>query len=149
MNLSGVTDARIHEEYVRRFTIAAGEHIRSSAQAAKHFRAFFHEADRREQFVVLFVNGQKQVLATEVLFTGSITSSAIYPREVVQRVLDVGAAAVAFAHNHPSGATEPSASDRQVTRKLQTALDAIDVQVLDHIILGGEDYLSFADAGLI
>jgi len=149
MTLAEISDDTLHEEYVKRFTIPAGESIRSSEAAADHFRAFFREADRREQFVVLFLNGQNQVLTTEVLFTGSLTSSAVYPREVVQRVIELGAAAVVFAHNHPSGSLKPSSHDRKVTQKLQTALDSIDVRVLDHIILGGGEFYSFADTGLL
>lgn len=149
MNITEISNDMLHEEYVKRFTIPAGESIRSSSGCADHFRGFFQGPNRREQFVVLFLNGQNQVLATEVLFEGSLTSSAVYPREVVQRVIEVGAAAVVFAHNHPSGSIQPSNQDRMVTKKLQTALESIDVQVLDHIIIGGGEYNSFADTGIL
>jgi len=149
MNIAEISDDIIHEEYVRRFTISGGESIRSASACADHFRAFFKDADRREQFVALFLNGQNQVLETEVLFAGSLTSSAVYPREVIQRVLELGAAAIVFAHNHPSGSISPSSHDRKVTQKLATALEAIDVRVLDHIILGGSEFYSFAEAGLL
>jgi len=78
-----------------------------------------------------------------------LMSSAVYPREVITRVIDLGAAAVIFGHNHPSGCLTPSSSDRAVTKKLQTALEAIDVAVLDHIIIGGSEHYSFADNGLL
>ncbi len=99
--------------------------------------------------MVIFLNGQHQVLTTEVLFAGSLTSSAVFPREVITRVIDLGAAAVIFGHNHPSGCLTPSSSDRAVTKKLQTALEAIDVSVLDHIIIGGSEHYSFADNRLL
>ena len=149
MNISSISDSEILNEYVRRFTISAGQSIKNAREAADHFRAYFSDAAKREQFVVCFLNGQHRVLTTEVLFTGSITTSAVYPREVVQRILDLGAAAVMFAHNHPSGELTPSNSDRAVTKKLQTALTAIDVDILDHIIIGGAEYFSFADHRLL
>ena len=149
MNLTSINDSEILKEYVRRFTIQAGDRIKSSREAADHFRAFFSDAAKREQFVVAYLNGQNMLISTEPLFVGSITTSAVYPREVVQRILDVGAAAVMFAHNHPSGETTPSSSDRAVTKKLQTALKAIDVEVLDHLIIGAGEYFSFADSNFI
>ncbi len=149
MNISSISDSDLLSEYIRRFTVKAGESIKTSKEAAAHFRAYFADAAKREQFVVCFLNGQHRVLATEKLFTGSITTSAVYPREVVQRVLDLGAAAVMFSHNHPSGELTPSSSDRAVTKKLQTALAAIDVDVLDHIIIGGAEHYSFSDNRII
>ena len=150
MNISSISDSAIMEEYVKRFTIKAGKGIKTSREAADHFRAYFAEsAKKREQFVVCFLNGQHRVLATETLFVGSITTSAVYPREVVQRILDLGAAAVMFSHNHPSGELTPSSSDCAVTKKLQTALAAIDVDVLDHIIIGGAEHYSFSDNRII
>lgn len=149
MNLSKVKDSDILTEYVRRFTIQAGQRISSAREAADHFRGFFAGASKREMFVCCFLNGQHQVLTTETLFTGSLSTSAVYPREVIQRVLDLGSGAVIFAHNHPSGELTPSNSDRAVTKKLQTALEAIDVAALDHLIIGGSEYYSFADHHLL
>ncbi len=149
MNLSAINDSDILSEYVRRFTIKAGESIKTSKEAAAHFRAYFAEAAKREQFVVCFLNGAHNVVSTETLFVGSITTSAVYPREVVQRILDLGAAAVILAHNHPSGELTPSGSDRSVTKKLQTALTAIDVEILDHIIIGHDQHFSFSDHHLL
>jgi DNA repair protein RadC len=149
MNLSAINDSDLLSEYIRRFTIKAGQSIRGSSEAAVHFRAYFAEAAKREQFVVCFLNGQHKVVSTETLFVGSITTSAVYPREVVQRILDLGAAAVILAHNHPSGEVSPSNSDRAVTKKLQTALTAIDVEILDHIIIGHDQHFSFSDHHLL
>jgi len=150
MNLSQVNDATILSEYVKRFTISAGAHLPSSRAAADHFRAYFSsEATKREMFVVCYLNGQHEILETEVLFKGDLTTSAVYPRIVIERVIVLGAAVVMFGHNHPSGRTTPSSSDRAVTRKLQTALKSIDVDLLDHIIVGGEEYYSFSDNRLL
>ncbi len=149
MNLSAVNDTEILNEYVRRFTIPAGQRISSAKAAADHFRAYFATAAKREQFVVCFLNNQHQVLCTECLFEGTINSSAVYPRTVIERVLELGCGSLMFCHNHPSGNTDPSNSDRAVTRKLETALNAIDVDVLDHIILGGSEFYSFADHHLL
>ena len=147
--VSTVSDAEILTEYVRRFNIAGGESIGSGKEAAFHIRAFFSDASKKEKFVVIFLNGQHQVLTTEVLFAGSLTSSAVFPREVITRIIDLGAAAVVLGHNHPSGLTTPSNSDRAVTKKLQTALNAIDTEILDHIIIGGSEHYSFADNRLL
>jgi len=147
--VSTVSDAEILTEYVRRFTIKAGEHISDAKTAANFFRCFFADAAKKEKFVVLFMNSQHQVLLAEELFVGSISSSSVFPREVITRVIELGAAAVMFAHNHPSGCISPSSSDRAVTKKLQTALSALDVDTLDHIILGGSEHFSFADHHLL
>jgi DNA repair protein RadC len=148
-NFSSISDSEILNEYIRRFTISAGEPIRDAGEAAFHFRAFFAGASKREFFVVCFLNAQHRVLSTEILFAGSISTAAVFPREVVTRIIELGANAVMFAHNHPSGSVTPSGSDRAVTKKLQTVLAAIDVDVLDHIIVGGSEYFSFADHRLI
>ncbi len=150
LHISNVSDTDILNEYVRRFTLPPGAaYINRSRSAADHLRAYFADAAKREKFVVCFLNGQHQLITTEVLFEGSLTSSAVFPREVLGRVLDLGAGSVLLGHNHPSGCTDPSSSDRAVTKKLQTALGAIDVEILDHIIIGGGDYYSFADHNLI
>jgi len=147
--ISSISDSKILEEYVRRFTIQAGESIGSAKVAANHFRAFFSDASKKERFIVCYLNGQHQVLSTEVLFEGSLTTSAVYPREVITRVIETASAAIVVAHNHPSGLTTPSSSDRAVTKKLSTALAAIDVDLLDHIIVGGAEHYSFADNHLL
>ena len=149
VDVTQVSDSEILAEYVNLFTIKAGESIKSAKEAANNFRSYFSGASKKEFFVCCFLNGQHQMLSTEVLFEGSLTTSAVYPREVITRVIDLGAAAVILGHNHPSGLTTPSSSDRAVTRKLQTALNAIDVEVLDHIIIGGAEHYSFADNRLL
>ena len=150
VDVSEVSDTEIMAEWVKRFTIKAGESIRSAKEAADHFRSyFFADASKKEKFVVCFLNGQHQVITTEVLFEGSLSNSSVHPREVITRVIELGSAAVILAHNHPSGNTTPSSSDRAVTKKLQTALNAIDSEILDHIIVGHGDHFSFADQRLL
>jgi DNA repair protein RadC len=102
-----------------------------------------------ESFVVLFVDAQNRVLACEEMFRGTLTQTAVYPREVVKRALAVNAAAVILAHNHPSGLAEPSFADNTLTRSLANALSMVDVRVLDHLIVAGNTVLSYAERGLL
>lgn len=104
---------------------------------------------RREVFVCLFLDTQHRVICCEELFLGTIDASSVYPREVVQRSLALNAAAVIFAHNHPSGITEPSQADRHITLRLREALALVDVRVLDHMIIGDGPVLSMAERGLL
>ncbi|HCE2682931.1 TPA: DNA repair protein RadC [Vibrio parahaemolyticus] len=100
----------------------------------------------REVFGVMFLDNQHQLIAFEELFQGTIDAASIYPREVVKAALKHNAAAVIFAHNHPSKVADPSQSDRRVTRRLVDALALVDIRVLDHIVVGGE-CVSFAEKG--
>lgn len=103
----------------------------------------------KEHFVAIFLNAKNRVLASEILFSGSLTASAVYPREVVIKALGHQAAAVIFAHNHPSGDVTPSASDRDITRKLLFALGFVGITVHEHLIVGSQGVYSFAAQGLI
>jgi len=103
----------------------------------------------RESFLAVFLDAQNQLIRCEMLFEGTLTSSAVYPREVFRRVLELKAASVIFAHNHPSGCVEPSESDIQITSDLMLAASLMDVRVLDHIIVGTTTHYSFADHGLL
>jgi len=102
-----------------------------------------------EVFSCLFLNNQHQVLAYEELFYGTINGASVYPRVVVKRALHHNAAAVIFSHNHPSGLPEPSQADKTITKQLTDSLSLIDVKVLDHIIIGGAETMSFAERGLL
>jgi DNA repair protein RadC len=101
----------------------------------------------REAFLVLFLNAKNKVLGTETLFEGTLTSSSVYPREVVKAALEHRAAAVIFAHNHPSGDPTPSAEDLMITQKLLTALHLVGIMVHEHLIIGADHCYSFADHG--
>ena len=103
----------------------------------------------REVFVVLFLDAQNRVLGQEELFAGTLTQTSVYPREVVKRALHHNAAAVIFAHNHPSGVAEPSRADEQLTSALKQALGLVDVRVLDHFVIAGNVALSFAERGML
>ena len=102
-----------------------------------------------EVFVCLFMDAQHRVTRTEELFRGSLTQTSVYPREVVKAALAANAAAVIFAHNHPSGAAQPSQADELLTRQLKEALALVEVKVLDHFIVAGNQTLSFAERGLL
>ncbi|WP_446808635.1 RadC family protein [Methylomonas sp. 2BW1-5-20] len=102
-----------------------------------------------EVFVCLFLDNQHRLIEYEELFRGTIDGASVFPREVVKRCLQLNAAAVIFAHNHPSGINEPSPADRKITDKLKAALGMIDVRVLDHFIVGDGEPYSFAEHRLI
>jgi DNA repair protein RadC len=102
-----------------------------------------------EVFVCLWLDAQHKVIAIEEPFRGTLTQTSVYPREIVKAALAANAAAVIFAHNHPSGVAQPSQSDELLTRSLKEALALVDVKVLDHFIVAGNQALSFAERGLL
>ena len=102
-----------------------------------------------EVFAVLYLDAQNRVIEAEELFRGTLTQTSVYPREVVKRALHFNAAAVIFAHNHPSGVAEPSRADELLTSSLKQALAFVDVKVLDHFIVGGNSAMSFAERGAL
>ncbi len=103
----------------------------------------------QEVFMVIFLDAQHRVIASEEMFQGTLTQTSVYPREVVKRALHHNAAAVILAHNHPSGIAEPSQSDRLLTDALKQALALVDVRMLDHFIVAGTICLSFAERGMV
>jgi len=102
-----------------------------------------------EVFVAIFMDAQNRTLATEELFRGTLTQTSVYPREVVKQALRHNAAAVIFAHNHPSGVAEPSHADELLTQGLKQSLALVDIKVLDHFIVAGTGVMSFAEKGLL
>ena len=106
-------------------------------------------ARAHEVFVVLFLDAQHRVLSSAELFRGSLTQTSVYPREVVKSALAANAAAVIFAHNHPPGVAQPSQADEMLTRQLKDALSLVEIRVLDHFIVAGNQTLSFAERGLL
>lgn len=105
---------------------------------------------RHEVFFALWLDAQHRLITAEVLFSGSLTQTSVYPREVIKHALAHNAAAVIFAHNHPSGVAEPSAADRTLTHELKQALAMVDVKILDHFIVAGMgEPLSFAERGML
>ena len=122
--------------------------IRSADEVIDYLKHNLRDKSR-EVFLVIYLNGRNQILKMEELFQGTLTTSAVYPREVVKRALVNDAAALVFVHNHPSGNPNPSQDDLIITKKLKEAAQAIDVSVHDHLIIAGNDVYSFADHGLI
>ncbi|OMO34606.1 hypothetical protein BH582_00470 [Vibrio sp. 10N.222.47.A9] len=106
------------------------------------------KAYEREVFAVMFLDNQHHLISFEELFFGTIDSASVYPREVVKAALKTNAAAVIFAHNHPSGDATPSQADKRITLKLKDALALVDIRVLDHIVIG-DSAVSFAERGLL
>ncbi len=104
---------------------------------------------QQEVFLVLFLDTQHRVIASEELFHGTLSQTSVYPREVVKRALAHNAAALILAHNHPSGVAEPSQADQLLTNALKQALALVDVRVLDHFIVAAGQTLSFAEKGLL
>ena len=105
--------------------------------------------DDREHFVVIFLTTQHQVIAKEVMFSGTIDAARVYPREILKRCLELNGDAVILAHNHPSGVLEPSMADIAITEKIKTVCDVVDIRVLDHIIVTGQGAISLAERGLV
>ncbi len=105
--------------------------------------------EEREVFTAVWLDAQNRVRVVEDLFVGTLTQTSVYPREVVKSALRHNACSVVFSHNHPSGVSEPSTADRNLTRHLTDALAHVDVRVLDHIIVTASDAVSFAERGYI
>src|SRR6266705_511599 len=121
----------------------------SSPRAVRDYLRLALAGREQEVFVVLLLDAQHRVIACEELFHGTLTQTSVYPREVVKCSLKHNAAAVIFAHNHPSGVAEPCHADELLTRSLKSALALVDIQVLDHFIVAGTRTMSFAERGLL
>ncbi|HIQ07366.1 MAG TPA: JAB domain-containing protein [Thiotrichaceae bacterium] len=137
-------------EMSRRFfseKLARGDELTSIAMVKDYLKSKLRDY-QYEVFACIFLDNRHRVIEYEELFMGTIDSASVYPREVVKKVLGYNAAAIIFAHNHPSGIAEPSESDREITGRLKQALALIDVRVLDHFVIGDE-VVSFAERGLL
>ncbi|OXZ87521.1 phage DNA repair protein [Escherichia coli] len=121
----------------------------TSTHAAREWLILNMAGLEREEFRVLYLNNQNQLIAGETLFTGTINRTEVHPREVIKRALYHNAAAVVLAHNHPSGEVTPSKADRLITERLVQALALVDIRVPDHLIVGGSQVFSFAEHGLL
>jgi DNA repair protein RadC len=136
----------------------AGRYLRDRAKNKAFFGSskavfdfLFHSMRdlKREVFKVLFLNRKNELIMDRDVFLGSLTGSAVYPREIMTLALEYRAAALVFVHNHPSGDPSPSEEDRKLTKDLVWSSRLLMIQVLDHIIIGNNSYYSFADEGLI
>jgi len=121
----------------------------SSPALVRDFLRLMLANKQHEVFIGIFLDAKNHAIATEELFSGTLTQTSVYPREIIKRALHHNAAAIIFAHNHPSGVAEPSHADKILTQSLKQALAFIDVKVLDHFIIGNGAALSFAEHDLI
>lgn len=135
--------AAILESRIRRSTV-----FDSPSVVKDYIRANIGGAER-EHFQVIFTDAQHRLIESVIMFSGTLTQTSIYPREVVKKALELNASAVILAHNHPSGMVEPSRADELLTKTLKDALQLIDVRVLDHIIVGTHGTCSFVERGLL
>jgi DNA repair protein RadC len=127
--------------------LAGREALKDPAAVRRLLQARLRDR-QHETFAALFLDNQHRVIAFDELSQGTIDGASVYPREVIKAALKHGAAAVIFAHNHPSGVAEPSAADRTLTERLKSALAQVDIRVLDHFVVG-EQVVSFAERGWI
>ena len=148
---AGWASLQAAREIVRRSTLEALERrdALSSPAQVQHFLTLWLRDRPAESFVGLFVDSQHRLIVALELFRGTLSQTAVYPREVARQALRLNAAGVIFAHNHPSGIAEPSTADRLLTDTLRSALAQIDVAVLDHLIVAGNRCVSFAERGWV
>jgi DNA repair protein RadC len=138
-------------ELARRYfeqTLPVGHAIRSPADTEEFLVARLRDLPH-ELFCCLYLDNRHRVLAFEELFRGTIDGTSVYPREVVKQALKINAAAVILAHNHPSGVAEPSQADERITRRVKSALELVDIRLLDHLIIGDSRSTSLASRGLL
>ncbi|MDE2625048.1 MAG: DNA repair protein RadC [Betaproteobacteria bacterium] len=119
----------------------------SDPSAVRDYLSLHFAGREHEAFMVLYLDAQNRLLGAEELFRGTLTQTAVYPREILKCAMRHNAAGVIFAHNHPSGLAKPSTADRQLTETLQKALALVDIKVLDHFIVAGSTLVSFAERG--
>ena len=146
LNMSHADILKLAEE-IARYELSRPESITSTDEAIRYITAALRNKEH-EIFAVLFLDNRHRVIAFEEMFRGTIDGAPVHIREVAKTALKHNAAALIFAHNHPSGCAEPSRADISITRRLQEALGLLDIRVLDHIIVGESTY-SFAGQGAL
>ena len=130
------------------FKESKGQYLKSSTEVFHVMKPIFAKLDDVEQMYCIFMDNKNNIKSIDKVASGSLTSAAIYPRELIKLALKYKAGSVVISHNHPSGDPQPSREDRSLTLKLVFAFKAIDVNLLDHIIVG-ESYYSFTDNGIM
>jgi len=138
-------------ELARKFLkeqILGKSYCKSSQEVFKYLYHSMRDLNK-EVFQVMFLNTQNQIIGVEKLFEGTLSASAVFPREIMAQAIKHNAASLVFAHNHPSGNPEPSDNDKEITRELVFASNTMQIKVLDHIVIGDNKYFSFADEKLI
>ena len=152
MEIREIPDDILREEWNRRFFLTPGNQLRLARESAEHLRTLFSSVPRdQEHFAVVYLNQQLQIIESTILFTGTINTSAVYPRELVKSVLNHEAVNILIGHTHPSGSIQPSSSDRAVTTKIKNLLSNLDVELIDHLVIGNgtEEYFSFSDNNIL
>ena len=145
-----VSDKEIKQEYHKSFFLKSGDKITSFNDAASHLTVLLSNNQCREQFEVIFLNAANCIITSKIRFKGSLKSSAVYPREILKKALELDAASLIIAHNHTSGATKPSRDDIQITNKIKDACRTVDICLHDHIIIAGKNgFYSFSDEGVL
>ncbi|HEX7062907.1 MAG TPA: DNA repair protein RadC [Woeseiaceae bacterium] len=142
---------RVIPELARRYfeqALTPGHAIRSPADTEAFLMARLRDLPH-ELFCCIYLDNRHRIIAFEELFRGTIDGTSVYPREVVKQALAANAAAVILAHNHPSGVAEPSQADERITRRLKSALELVDIRLLDHLVIGDGTSTSLASRGLI
>jgi DNA repair protein RadC len=147
-NLLGVKLVRAAAERYRERKVLRTPALTNSRELFDYLNTAIRDK-RREVFLAIFLDTKNRVIAVETLFEGTLNASAVYPREVILAALKQQAAALIFAHNHPSGDPQPSAEDMAITRQLVFAGGVMGIAVHEHLVIGAERYYSFADNGLI
>ena len=152
--IKGVGDAKLAQlhaiaELAKRFFASqlARENAMENPQVTRHYLQSLLAHQEREIFMALFLDNQHRVLLAQKMFSGSINSVEVHPREIVREALKVNAAALILAHNHPSGMSEPSKADREITHKVSEACGLLNIRLLDHLVIGHGEYVSFAERG--
>lgn len=135
-------------QIVRQRLLIPGPVLSKPSAVRSYFELVLTEKDD-EVFLCLFLDMQNRLIADEILFRGSLTNAAVYPREIVRRAMHHNAARVIFAHNHPTGLAEPSFADKHLTQILKDILALVDVRVVDHFIVGSGKVFSFLEAGIL
>jgi DNA repair protein RadC len=138
----------IAQAYVAATADLVGSSIKSPDDTKDFLMARLAEIEH-EVFCCIYLDNRHRVLKFDEVFRGTIDGTSVYPREIVKEALKHNAAAVIFAHNHPSGVSEPSQADEKITTRLKAALDLVDIRVLDHLVIGKGTYTSFAQRGLL
>lgn len=126
-----------------------GSNYLTSPSCVRNYLRVLLAAQERELFAIILLDSQHGVIDFSVLFHGTIDRASIYPREIVKESLLKNASSIILVHNHPSGVATPSEADKCITEKIIAAAELVDISVLDHLIVGGSDIVSFAERGLI
>ena len=134
------------KRYLQRNPKALGEPITQPSPIIQQLKLELRRL-KKEVFMVVFLNNQHKILKMEKMFQGTINQTAVYPREIARRALELNAAAIIISHNHPSGNIQPSSQDHDITKRIKAALDLIDTKLLDHIIIAGNTHYSFSEKG--